>query len=313
MTSRIVIALGGNALGNTAEEQKKMIDEACPSLVDLISDGHEIIITHGNGPQVGMINLAFDESSKANNKISKMPLPECCAMSQGYIGYHLQQGIMREITKRKMPWHAATMITQIEVDPNDSAFENPTKPIGGYYSEKEAKEIMAMHSDIKMKEEAGKGYRVVVPSPKPVNIIERDSILNLLDNEFIVIACGGGGIPVIKQSDGSFKGIPAVIDKDFAAAKLAEAIEAKYLFILTAVDNVCINFGKDNEKQLTEMTVSDAEKYMQDGQFAPGSMLPKVAAACSFAKSGKGREAVIASLKNAPLAVSGKSGTRIYE
>ncbi|MDY3304037.1 MAG: carbamate kinase [Clostridia bacterium] len=313
MTSRIVIALGGNALGNTAEEQKKMIDEACPSLVDLISDGYEIIITHGNGPQVGMINLAFDESSKANNKISKMPLPECCAMSQGYIGYHLQQGIMREITKRKMPWHAATMITQIEVDLNDSAFENPTKPIGGYYSEKEAKEIMAMHSDIKMKEEAGKGYRVVVPSPKPVSIIERDSILNLLDNEFIVIACGGGGIPVIKQSDGSFKGVPAVIDKDFAAAKLAEAIEAKYLFILTAVDNVCINFGKDNEKQLTEMTVSDAEKYMQDGQFAPGSMLPKVAAACSFAKSRKGREAVIASLKNAPLAVSGKSGTRIYE
>ncbi len=313
MTSRIVIALGGNALGNTAEEQKKMINEACPSLVDLISDGYEIIITHGNGPQVGMINLAFDESSKANNKISKMPLPECCAMSQGYIGYHLQQGIMREITKRKMPWHAATMITQIEVDQNDSAFENPTKPIGGYYSEKEAKEIMAMHSDIKMKEEAGKGYRVVVPSPKPVSIIERDSILNLLDNEFIVIACGGGGIPVIKQSDGSFKGVPAVIDKDFAAAKLAEAIEAKYLFILTAVDNVCINFGKDNEKQLTEMTVSDAEKYMQDGQFAPGSMLPKVAAACSFAKSRKGREAVIASLKNAPLAVSGKSGTRIYE
>lgn len=311
MTSRIVIALGGNALGNTPEEQRKMIDNACPSLVDLISDGYEIIVTHGNGPQIGMINLAFDESCKANSKIPKMPLAECCAMSQGYIGYHLQQGIMREIKKRNMPWHAATMITQIEVDKDDKAFCNPTKPIGGYYSEKEAKEIMAMHSNIKMKEEVGKGYRVVVPSPKPIGIVEKDSILNLLDNEFIVIACGGGGIPVIKKDDGSYMGISAVIDKDFAAAKLAEAIDAKFLFILTAVDNVCINYGKPNEKKLTSLNVSDAEKYMQDGQFAPGSMLPKVAAACSFAKSGKGREAVIASLKNAPLAVCGKSGTKI--
>lgn len=310
--SRIVIALGGNALGNNAEEQQRMIDDAAPSLIGLIKQGHEIIVSHGNGPQVGMINLAFDTASRQTDKIAKMELPECTAMSQGYIGYHLQKGILKELRRVGMPWHVATVVTQVEVDVNDPAFTHPSKPIGAFYDEETAKNLMREHPELVFAEDAGRGWRRMVPSPKPVGIVERDSILNLLDHEFIVIACGGGGIPVIKDADGNYRGVPAVIDKDFASAELAGAVGAQYLFILTAVDKVAVNWGKANQQNLDEMTVAQAEAYCEEGQFAAGSMLPKVQAAIRFVKSGKDRRAVIASLEKAPLAMRGLSGTMIH-
>lgn len=310
--SRILIALGGNALGNNPKEQQEMIEKAAPSLVGLIKQGHEIIISHGNGPQVGMINLAFETAAKHNDRIPKFELPECTAMSQGYIGYHLQKGIKKELRKEGMPWKVASIVTQVIVDKNDKAFKNPTKPIGSFYTEEEAKKIMAEDPSITMKEDAGRGYRQMVASPKPIGIVERDSILNLLDDEFIVIACGGGGIPVIENEEGDFEGIPAVIDKDFASAKMAELVNADYLFILTAVDRVAINFGKPDQKELIEMSVEEAVKYCNEGHFAPGSMLPKVEAAIGFVSTGTGRKSVISSLEKAPLAMTGESGTMIY-
>ena len=311
MAGRIVIALGGNALGNTPREQKEKIEHATPALVGLISQGYEIIISHGNGPQVGMINLAFSESSKQNEKIPPIDLPECTAMSQGYIGYHLQNGIKRELRREGMPWHVASMITQVVVDENDPAFKNPTKPIGAYYTEEEAREIMSQNPGLVFREDAGRGFRRMVPSPSPCGIVERASILNLLDNEFIVIACGGGGIPVIRRGDGDYEGVAAVIDKDFASAYLAEACDADYLFILTAISKVAINFGKPNQAFLDKMTVKEAERYCEEGHFAPGSMLPKVRAAIHFAKSRVGRRAIIADLSEAPLAIRGLAGTEI--
>lgn len=310
--ARIVIALGGNALGNTPEEQIDRINEAAPSLVGLIKQGHEIIISHGNGPQVGMIKLGLDTAAEANEKVCRFPLPECTALSQGYIGFHLQNGILRELRRERMPWHVATVVTQIEVDPSDPAFKNPTKPIGAFYSEQEAKNLMERTPGMVLKEDAGRGWRQMVASPRPKDIVERESILNLLDHEFIVIACGGGGIPVIRKGDGDYEGVPAVIDKDFASAKLAELVDADFFFILTAVDRVCINFGKPNQEELKELSVSRAEELSAQGHFAPGSMLPKVQAAISFAASKPGRKAVIASLEKAPQAISGESGTTIF-
>jgi carbamate kinase len=309
--ARIVIALGGNALGNTPEEQLRRIDEAAPSLIGLIKQGHEIIVSHGNGPQVGMIKLGLDTAADANAKVARFPLPECTAMSQGYIGYHLQNGILRQLRLEKMPWHVATVVTQMEVDPADPAFRNPTKPIGAFYTEDEAKRLMAENPGMFFKEDAGRGWRQMVPSPKPVDIVEKDSILNLLDHEFIVIACGGGGIPVVKDADGDYEGVAAVIDKDFASAKLAELCQADYLFILTAVDRVCIHYGKPDQQELKKLTTAQARELAEQGQFAPGSMLPKVEAAIRFAESARGRKAVIASLEKAPLAMQGESGTVI--
>lgn len=311
MSARIVIALGGNALGDTPEEQKKKIDAAAPALVGLISQGYEIIVSHGNGPQVGMINLAFAESSKQNEKIPAIDLPECTAMSQGYIGYHLQNGIKRELRRESMPWHVATMITQVVVDEKDPAFENPTKPIGPYYTEDEAKALMEKTPGSVYREDAGRGWRRMVPSPQPSGIVERDSILNLLDNEFIVIACGGGGIPVVRRDDGDYEGVAAVIDKDFASAYLAEVCDADYLFILTAVPKVAINWGKPTQMFIDKMSVTEAERYCEEGHFAAGSMLPKVRAAIKFAKSKVGRRAIIAALEEAPLAIRGLAGTEI--
>ena len=311
--SRIVIALGGNALGNNPGEQQEMIEAACPALIGLISQGHEIIISHGNGPQVGMIQKAFDAASKLDSSVSPMELMECTAMSQGYIGDHLQQGIKKELRVQHMPWHVASVVTQVVVDREDPAFLKPTKPIGSFMTEDEMNRLKEQNPDMAFIEDSGRGYRRVVPSPKPVDIVERDSILNLLDNEYIVIACGGGGIPVYADENGDFVGVPAVIDKDFASAKLAELVDADYLFILTAVDRVAVNFGTPQQKDLETMTVREANAYCEQGQFAPGSMLPKVQAAVSFAKSGKNKRAVIASLKNAPLAMKGKSGTLIMQ
>ena len=309
--SRIVIALGGNALGNNAAEQREKIREACPSLIGLIAQGHEIIVSHGNGPQVGMINTAFDIACGQSEKIPHMDLMECAAMSQGYIGYHLQQGIQRELRIQKMPWQVATVVTQTLVDAGDEAFQHPTKPIGAFYTKEEADQLKKDYPNFTFAEDSGRGWRRTVPSPRPVDIVEKESILNLLDNEYIVIACGGGGIPVVKDKEGDFNGVPAIIDKDFASAKLAEVVGADHLFILTAVDRVCLDFGMPTERALTEMTAEEAERWCEEGQFAPGSMLPKVQAAVEFARAKRGNKAIIASLEKAPLAMRGESGTVI--
>lgn len=312
MSERVVIALGGNALGNNAAEQMARIETVSESLVDLIEQGYEIIVTHGNGPQVGMINLAFSEGAEANSKIPLMELPECAAMSQGYIGYHLQQGLLRELRREGMPWHVATMITQTIVDENDPAFDDPSKPIGPFYTEEQANQLAAENPEKTYKEDAGRGWRQMVASPKPLDIVEKESILNLLDNDFVVIASGGGGIPVIRKGEDDYQGVEAVIDKDHASAILAELCDAEYLFILTAVDRVAINFGKPNQQFLERISVEEAERFCEEGHFAAGSMLPKVQAAINFAKSKPGRKAIIAALEKAPLAIKGESGTQIY-
>ncbi len=312
--NRVVIALGGNALGNTPEEQIARVREAAPTLLKVIEQGNEIIITHGNGPQVGMIQNAFAAAHDAIGT-PEMPLPECGAMSQGYIGYHLQQGIGREMHKRYKRWHAATVVTQIECDPDDPAFKNPTKPIGPFYTEEQAKEFMAEDPSKVFVEDSGRGWRRVVASPDPKKIVEADSILNLLDNEFIVIACGGGGIPVVRNYDdkGAYRGIAAVIDKDMGGELLAEDCHADMLVLLTAVDHVAINFGKPDQKDLEDITVAEAKQYLEQGQFGKGSMEPKVRAAVKFAESRPGRVCIIGSLEKAAEAMAGLSGTRIHE
>ena len=311
MSKRIVIALGGNALGNTPYEQLALVTETAKPIVDLIAQGNEVIIAHGNGPQVGMINLGMATAAEAKAIKSDMPFPECGAMSQGYIGYHLQQGMRRTLRASGMPWQVATVVTQVVVDPDDPAFDEPTKPIGAFYDEAAAQQMMRDDPSLRMREDSGRGWRRVVASPKPVDIAERRSILNLLDSEYIVIACGGGGVPVVRDSHGDYYGVDAVIDKDFASACLAEAVGADYLFILTAVDHVCLNFGTPEQRELDELHVDEAETYLRAGQFGAGSMQPKVAAAVQFVRSGWRRRAVIASLEQAPAAMRGESGTRI--
>ena len=313
--ARIVIALGGNALGNTPAEQRERVAAACPALVGLIHQGHEIIISHGNGPQVGMIQAAFDTAAKTNPKVAPMPLPECTAMSQGYIGYQLQQGMRRTLRANGMPWQVATVVTQVVVDPDDPAFKNPTKPIGPFYTEEQAKEFMAEDPSKVFVEDSGRGWRRVVASPDPKKIVEADSILNLLDNEFIVIACGGGGIPVVRdyENKGCYKGVPAVIDKDLGGELLAEDCDADVLFLLTAVEHVAINFGKPNQEELEDLTADEAERLADEGQFGKGSMEPKVRAAIKFARSRKGRTCIIGALDKAAETMAGLSGTRIHE
>ena len=306
--SRIVIALGGNALGNTATEQLALVTETAKAIVDLIEQGNEVVIAHGNGPQVGMINLGMSTAAEAGAIKADMPFPECGAMSQGYIGYHLQNAIGNEMHARGMKKDVATLVTQVLVDEKDPAFQHPTKPIGAFY-DKETAERIAKEKGYTMVEDAGRGYRQVVPSPKPVDVIEKNMVRTLIDAGCVVITVGGGGIPVIRK-DGKLYGTPAVIDKDFASAKLAELIHADALVILTAVDRVAINWGKPNQTALDEMTVAQAEQYCTEGHFAPGSMLPKVKAAISFAQTGG--KAIIASLENAGKAVRGESGTTVH-
>ena len=308
MGKRIVIALGGNALGNTPYEQLALVTETAKPIVDLIEQGNEVVIAHGNGPQVGMINLGMATAAEAKAIKSDMPFPECGAMSQGYIGYHLQNAIGNELAARGMKKDVATVVTQVLVDENDPAFQNPTKPVGAFY-DKQTAERLAKEKGYTMVEDAGRGYRQVVPSPKPIDVIEKNTVNALIKDGCVVITVGGGGIPVIRK-DGKLYGTPAVIDKDFASAKLAELVHADALVILTAVDRVAINWGKPNQQSLDEMSVEDAEKYCAEGHFAPGSMLPKVKAAISFAKAGG--TAIIASLENAGKAVRGESGTVIH-
>lgn len=313
MGKRIVIALGGNALGSTPYEQLALVTETAKPIVDLIEQGNEVVIAHGNGPQVGMINLGMATAAEAGAIKSDMPFPECGAMSQGYIGYHLQQGIGREMHRRYKRWHAATVVTQIECDPDDPAFANPTKPIGPFYTEEQAREIMAENPEMVFVEDSGRGWRRVVASPEPKKIVEADSILNLLDNEFIVIACGGGGIPVVRDynNKGCYKGVAAVIDKDMGGELLAEDCGADVLFLLTAVEHVAINFGKPDQQELEELTADEAERLADEGQFGKGSMEPKVRAAIKFARSRKGRTCIIGALDKAAETMAGLSGTRI--
>lgn len=302
-----MIALGGNALGSTPAEQLELVRQTAKPIVDLIQEGNQVVIAHGNGPQVGMINLGMSTAAEAGAIKSDMPFPECGAMSQGYIGYHLQNSIGNELAARGLAKDVATVITQVLVDEADPAFQKPTKPIGAFY-DKAAAEKIAAEKGYTMVEDAGRGYRQVVPSPKPIDVVEKNMIQSLIDAGHVVIAAGGGGIPVIRK-DGRLLGTPAVIDKDFASAKLAELIDADMLVILTAVDRVAINWGKPEQKALGEMSVAEAERYCGEGHFAPGSMLPKVQAAISFAKAGG--TAIIASLENAAAALRGESGTHI--
>lgn len=307
--SKIVIALGGNALGNTAEEQLRLVQNTAVSIVDMIEAGNEVIIAHGNGPQVGMINLGMSTAAEAGAIKAAIPFPECGAMSQGYIGYHLQNSIRNELKKRGIGKTVVTLVTQVLVDENDPSFQHPSKPVGAFYTKEQADRISA-EKGYTMVEDAGRGYRQVVPSPKPIDVIEIEAVKDLISSGCVVISVGGGGIPVIEK-EGKLIGTPAVIDKDFASAKLAELVGADMLIILTAVENVAVNFGKPDQRFLKQMTVSEAEKYMEEGHFAPGSMLPKVQAAVSFAKMGG--KAIIASLEKAKEAISGNSGTVITQ
>lgn len=308
---KVVLALGGNALGNSPEEQIKAVRKTAVSIVDLVEDGNEVIVCHGNGPQVGMINLAMETAHNSNPQISNMPFAECVAMSQGYIGYHLQKAIKNELSKRNMKNAVSTIITQVKVDKNDEAFANPTKPVGLFYS-KEESEKLAAESGYTFKEDANRGYRRVVPSPKPIDIIEKEEINTLIKENYIVIAGGGGGIPVV-ENDGQLEGIGAVIDKDFTSEKLAEISDADLLIILTAVEKVCINYGTENEEGLDELNLSRAQKLIEEKQFAEGSMLPKVKACLSFIQSGEGKTALITSLEKAKEGINGLTGTRFVK
>ena len=302
-----MIALGGNALGNTAAEQLELVANTAKAIVDLIAEGNEVVIAHGNGPQVGMINLGLSTAAEAGAIKADMPFPECGAMSEGYIGYHLQQAIGNELVSRGMKKPVATIVTQTVVSEDDPAFPNPTKPLGAFYD----KEIAA-EKGYAMVEDAGRGYRRVVPSPKPFDIVEAESIKTLVDAGNVVIAVGGGGIPVIRK-DGKVFGTPAVIDKDFGSELLAELLDADMLIILTAVEKVAINFNKPDQKGLDDLTPAEAAAYIAQDQFAKGSMLPKVQAAVKFAESKAGRTALITLLEKAKDGIAGKTGTRIHQ
>lgn len=311
MAERIVIALGGNALGKTPTEQLSLVRETARPLVDLVEKGYELVIGHGNGPQVGMINLGLSTAAESGAIKADMPFPECGAMSQGYIGYHLQQAIDNELSRRHIAKPVATVVTQVVVSPEDPAFRNPTKPVGAFY-DKETAERIARQRGYTMVEDAGRGYRQVVPSPKPVDIVEIDSVRALCNAGHVVIAVGGGGIPVIREN-GQLRGVPAVIDKDFGSELLAELLEADVLVILTAVEKVAIRFNTPEQQDLDDLTPAQVEEYVAQGQFAKGSMLPKVQAAEKFALSRPGRTALITLLQKAQEGIAGKTGTRIHQ
>lgn len=311
MSKRIVVALGGNALGSNLPEQMQAVKNAVKAIADLIEAGNEVVVSHGNGPQVGMIKLAMDElADRYPEKYGPTPLSVCVAMSQGYIGYDLQNALREELSRRGLGGRAIlSMITQVEVSQDDPAFENPSKPIGRFLSKEEADREAAAGNTVV--EDAGRGYRRVVASPEPVSVIEIDAIRALLNDGQIVISGGGGGIPVFREKDEHLRGAAAVIDKDAVSALLAKEIDADVLVILTAVEKVAVNYGKPDQRDLDEITVDEAKEYMAAGEFAPGSMLPKVEAAVNFASSGSGRQALITLLEKAAEGIEGKTGTRI--
>ena len=312
MGKKIVIALGGNALGNNLPEQMVAVKQTSKAIADLIEEGHEVIVAHGNGPQVGMIQAAMTELTRSNpEKYIPCPLSVCVAMSQGYIGYDLQNALREELLDRGIEKGVATVLTQVEVDPADPAFQKPTKPIGSFMTKEEAERMVAERG-YNVVEDAGRGYRRVVASPQPQSIVEIDTIRALVETDHVVVACGGGGIPVFTTEGHHLKGAAAVIDKDFASCVMAQQLNADCLIILTAVEKVAIHFGKPDVKWLDDLTPAEAEKYIADGEFAPGSMLPKVEAALRFAQSGEGRTALITLLEKARDGVAGKTGTRIH-
>ena len=313
MGKRIVIALGGNALGNNLPEQMTAVRQTAKAIADLIQEGHEVILSHGNGPQVGMIQKAMQELTRSDpEKYIPCPLSVCVAMSQGYIGYDLQNALREELLDRDIQKGVATVLTQVEVDRSDPAFQNPTKPIAAFMTKEEPDRMLAELCYIVM-EDAGRGYRRVVASPKPKSIVEIQSIRDMAAAGLVVVACGGGGIPVYATQGHHLKGAPAVIDKDFASCVLAQQVQADTLIILTAVEKVAINFGKPDQKWLDTLTPEEAEVYMGQGHFAPGSMLPKVQAAVEFARSAPGRSALITLLEKAKDGVAGKTGTVIRQ
>lgn len=308
---KIVIALGGNALGNNLPEQMAAVKHTAKAIVDLIEEGHDVVISHGNGPQVGMINIAMAELSLIYPNFTVAPMSVCVGMSQGYIGYDLQNSIRTELLNRGIQKPVSTIITQVCVDPNDKAFENPSKPIGRFMTYEQAQEQIAKGNAVM--EDAGRGYRKVVASPKPVDIVEIDTIRTLVDAGQVVVACGGGGIPVMEQPDNVLRGASAVIDKDFASALLAEKLNADCLIILTGVEKVAINYGKPDEKWLSDLSIDEAKQYISEGHFAPGSMLPKVEAAVKFAASAPERTTLITLLEKAKDGINGNTGTIIHQ
>ena len=311
MGKRIVIALGGNALGNNLPEQMIAFQQTAKAIADLIEEGHEVIIAHGNGPQVGMIQTAMAELTRSDpEKYIPCPLSVCVAMSQGYIGYDLQNALREELLDRGIDKGVSTVLTQVEVDPDDPAFQKPTKPIGAFMTKEEADKLVSERG-YNVVEDAGRGYRRVVASPQPQSIVEIDTIRALVESDHVVVACGGGGIPVYNTEGHHLKGAAAVIDKDFASCVLAQQLDADCLIILTAVEKVAIHFGKPDVQWLSSLTPAEARKYMDDGEFAPGSMLPKVQAAVRFAESKPGRTALITLLEKARDGVQGKTGTHI--
>lgn len=309
--SKIVIALGGNALGKNPGEQLELLESVARIIVKLVKEGNQIVLTHGNGPQVGQILLAMDYSANGEAHTPSMPFPECGSMSQGYIGYQLQQCLQDELERQNIKKDCATLITQVLVDPKDSAFQNPTKPIGMFYSKEEAMEI-EKEKGYTFVEDSGRGYRRVVPSPKPIDIIEKNVIRQLVDNDNLVIAVGGGGIPVIRTNKIELlEGVAAVIDKDRSAALLAREIDADILLILTAVDKVSLNYNTPEQIDIDSITVEEANTYIEQGHFAKGSMLPKIEACLEFVQNNDGKKAIIGSLEKASAAINGESGTII--
>ena len=304
MSKKIVLALGGNALGDDLAGQMQAVTQTAQAIVDLIAQGHQVVVTHGNGPQVGMINLAFEAAAKTEAHTPMLPMSVCVALSQGYIGYDLQNALRA----RGMPVPVATVITQVEVDAADEAFRDPSKPIGSFFSAAEAQVLI--RQGYTLKEDAGRGYRRVVASPQPVDIIEKETVKALMDAGQVVITVGGGGIPVIREGN-HLRGVSAVIDKDRASARLAATIDADMLIILTAVEKVAINFGQANQQWLDRLSLSDTDRFIAEGHFAKGSMLPKVEAAAAFARSRPGRRALITMLSKAREGIEGKTGTLI--
>lgn len=308
MNKKIVLALGGNALGEGLEEQMQAVKTTARAIVDLIEHGHQVVVTHGNGPQVGMINLAFEAAAKSEAHTPMLPMSVCVALSQGYIGYDLQNALREELLDRNIVKPVATLITQAIVNGSDPAFLNPTKPIGSFFTKAEASQLTK--NGYNMVEDAGRGYRRVVASPKPIDIVEKETVRAMMEAGQVVITVGGGGIPVIREGN-HLRGASAVIDKDWASAKLAEMIDADMLIILTAVEKVAINFGKPNEQWLEQLSIADAQRFIEEGHFAKGSMLPKVEAAVAFAESKPGRQALITVLSKAQQGIEGKTGTVI--
>jgi len=308
MSKRILLALGGNALGKNLKEQMEAVHRTGKAIAKLAKQGYDIVITHGNGPQVGLVSDAFDYYQQTHHT-DHFPMSVCVSLTQGYIGYDLQNGIREELINAGIEKHVSTIITQVVVDSHDEAFNMPTKPIGPFHNRQDALELIKQ--GVNMMEDAGRGYRKVVPSPKPLRVVESGTVECLVNNGEIVIACGGGGIPVVKVGN-HLKGVEAVVDKDYASAKLASALKVDSFIILTAVEKVAIDFNKPTQKWLDDLTVSDALKYAEQGQFGKGSMEPKVLAAAEFVAENPGKQALITHLDKVEEGLAGKTGTRIY-